>query len=84
MPLEMDTQCTNRVQSPTKHCPTILEMPESSAGANPSIVASEEVNSATPCDGDRCPVDRSVQSHLPTSERDATGTSKCPERCLQT
>ena len=78
----METQCTNPVQSPTKHGLTILEVPESSVGASPSLVTSREVNSTTTCDGGRSLFDSSVESHLPISERDGTGMSV--KRGLQT
>lgn len=50
-------------------------MPESSTSASPSVVASKEANSITPRDGELNLFDCSVESHLPTSERDGTGTS---------
>ena len=70
-PEEMDTQCTNSVHLPTEHGPTILDVPESSAGASPSFVASKEVNSTTACDSDQSLFDSSVAK----TERNATGMS---------
>ena len=72
----MDSQCTNRVQSPVECGLTVLQVPESSTGASPSVAAPKEVNNTMPRDGDLDLFDCSVESHdVSTSERDGTGTS---------
>lgn len=74
---EMDPQSLKQVPSPTECGLTILEVPESSTNASPSIAASKEVNSAMPhgARGDLNLFNCSVGSDLPTSEGDITGAS---------
>lgn len=67
----MDPQSLKQVQSPTECGLTILEVPESSTNASPSIAAKPDPNL----------FDCSVESDLLTTEGDIAGASVYCEGC---